>query len=331
MKTIIYKTIFGSYLYGTNTEESDRDFKGIYIPPLSEVLLGKIKHSYKNTTKKHAGEGIKNTNKDIDDDFLSIQNFIQQGCIGKSMEVYDMLHTPSNMVIISHPIWEKIKENRQKFYTKKLSCFTKYIKKQAGKYGLKGSRINALKDVINIFQTVNTKDRDFSVISTGIWNDLPNTEFGYHIQYANNTIPQYSICGKIIQATATVNYCLEILYKIYENYGKRAINAAINFGIDWKAVSHAFRATIQAKELLIKNTITFPLSQADAKFLIDIKQGKYNYAKELESELDNRIDELKILSEKSKLPEEVNIKWWDEFLIEELTIYYYYIMKRKVF
>jgi predicted nucleotidyltransferase len=33
---LIVKTIFGSRLYGTNNEESDLDYKGIYLPTKEE-------------------------------------------------------------------------------------------------------------------------------------------------------------------------------------------------------------------------------------------------------------------------------------------------------
>ena len=38
---IIYLSQYGSHLYGLNTENSDLDFRGVYIPTLDDIILGK--------------------------------------------------------------------------------------------------------------------------------------------------------------------------------------------------------------------------------------------------------------------------------------------------
>ena len=40
---LIYLTQFGSHLYGTNTENSDLDFRGVYIPTINDLILHKDK------------------------------------------------------------------------------------------------------------------------------------------------------------------------------------------------------------------------------------------------------------------------------------------------
>jgi predicted nucleotidyltransferase len=39
---LICETVFGSHLYGTSTEQSDRDYKGIFLPSAQDILLGRI-------------------------------------------------------------------------------------------------------------------------------------------------------------------------------------------------------------------------------------------------------------------------------------------------
>lgn len=36
---LIVKMKFGSHLYGTNTEDSDVDYKGVFLPSKKEILL----------------------------------------------------------------------------------------------------------------------------------------------------------------------------------------------------------------------------------------------------------------------------------------------------
>ena len=37
---ILFLCKFGSHLYGTNTPESDEDFKGVYLPTLEQCITG---------------------------------------------------------------------------------------------------------------------------------------------------------------------------------------------------------------------------------------------------------------------------------------------------
>lgn len=40
MKKIV-RMVFDSHMYGLNAPESDMDYKGIYLPELDDLLLGK--------------------------------------------------------------------------------------------------------------------------------------------------------------------------------------------------------------------------------------------------------------------------------------------------
>ena len=43
----LFKTVYGSRLYGTNTPTSDTDQKAVYLPELSDVLLGRKLQTHK--------------------------------------------------------------------------------------------------------------------------------------------------------------------------------------------------------------------------------------------------------------------------------------------
>jgi len=64
---VLFKTIFGSQLYGTNTPNSDVDYKGVFLPNLKDVLVGKAKlDSSVNTSNKEdlsakSGAGVVET------------------------------------------------------------------------------------------------------------------------------------------------------------------------------------------------------------------------------------------------------------------------------
>lgn len=306
MKTIV-KMIFGSHLYGTATPESDKDFKGIFMPTKEQIFLGHIPKSYNETTKKGTE---KNTPDDVDTEIYSLHYFIKLACEGQTVAL-DMLHAPDNMIIESSEIWKEIVKNRDKFYTKNLKAFIGYARRQASKYGIKGSRLNAAKKVISFLL-----DYDDSQRMEFVWNQLPIEEHLYMLETNRNNIRQYQVCGKIIQETAKIGYVLDILTRFYEEYGNRAKEAAENKNIDWKAVSHALRAAYQVEELLKDNTITFPLKKA--VFLREVKQGQHDYKNIVAPTLEDIMTKVETLSEKSDLPAKAGRKFWDKFIIRTI-------------
>jgi len=306
----IVKMVFGSHLYGTNTLNSDRDYKGIFFPSKEEIYLGKIPKSKQENTKKD--NTVKNTSEDTDTEMYSLHYFLKMACNGETA-VLDMLHAPDNMIINKTNVWDTIVSERQRFYTKNLKALIGYARRQASKYGIRGSRLNDAEKVIDYCIGV-LHDYTQPKIKEH-WDYLPTGEhiFKHDACKENNFIRMYEVCGRKIQETCTISHLHDIVRNFHNNYGHRAEQAAKNEGIDWKAVSHALRAAYQIKEILTENTITFPLKKAD--FLMKVKTGQLHYINDVAPILDNLMIEVEDLSAKSKLPEKVDRKYWDNFLI----------------
>lgn len=310
---IIVKMHFGSHLYGTDTEESDVDIKGIFMPPLEDILLSRVNKSY--TFNEKVSGGIKNTSEDTDVELYSLHYFIKLACEGQTVAL-DMLHAPDDMILESSDVWKRLASNRELFYTKNLKAFVGYARRQAAKYGIKGSRLAAAAKIMRIL-TVHYPERPMS----HIWSALPEEDHLHHMPASENGVKQYQVCGKILQETAKIGYCYEILSKFHAAYGDRARKAELNEGIDWKAVSHAIRAAYQVEEILADNTITFPLKQAD--FIRDIKQGRLHYINDVAPVLEALMDKVERLSEKSSLPAKTNRTYWDRFIIDAVKGEYF--------
>ena len=302
---IIVKMKFGAHLYGTATSDSDVDYKGIFMPSKDEVLLGRIPKSHSHSTRK---DESKNTKNDIDVEIYSFHYFIKLACDGQTVAM-DMLHAPEKMILQSSNIWKAIINNRQKFYTKNLKSFIDYARRQASKYGIKGSRINAALQVLELL-----KKEDPSNKMREIWDELPRIEHCYYIAPDPNGMRQYQVCGKSFQESATIGYVIPILEKFYNDYGRRARLAAENKNIDWKAISHALRAAYQTKEILTENNLIFPLKMAP--FLMKVKQGKLDYLTEVAPVLESLMEEVEELSQSSTLPETVDRKFWGQFICD---------------
>jgi len=298
---------FGSHLYGTATLESDLDYKGIFLPTKEDLLLGRVPKSFNYSTSK--GES-RNTKDDVDIELYSLHYFLKLACDGQTVAM-DMLHAPENMILQKSKTWDAILINKQKFYTKNLKSFIDYARRQASKYGIKGSRINAALQVLEVL-----KDEDPSTKMKAVWDQLPRVEHCYDVAPDPNGMRQFQVCGKSFQESATIGYVIPIIEKFYDDYGRRAKLAAKNKNIDWKAVSHALRAAYQTKEILTENTLTFPLREAD--FLRKVKQGKLDYLSEVGPELETLMEEVERLAFASNLPETVDRKFWDQFICDTL-------------
>ncbi len=79
MHTMV-KMVFGSHLYGLDTENSDKDYRGIFVPTAKEIILGSMKEHYDQST---SGQGIKNTKDDIDVNMFSLKKVYQSGHVKK--------------------------------------------------------------------------------------------------------------------------------------------------------------------------------------------------------------------------------------------------------
>jgi predicted nucleotidyltransferase len=313
---LLVKTIFGSHLYGTNTEESDMDYKGIFMPSKKEMFLGKIPKCISETTK--SGNTSKNTAEGIDTDIYSLQYFVELALQGETVAL-DMLHTPKELTITSLPIWDELVSLRSKFYTKNLKAFVVYCRRQAAKYGIKGSRISAAKSVILLLRTsLRPYNADSKMLD--IWHKLPEGDHLYFVENSPNGLRQYQVCGKIFQETVKLGYVIKNLERFVEQYGKRARLAEQNEGIDWKAVSHAVRVAYQTRSILQEGTMIFPLPEA--YFVKKIKQGELHYIKEVLPVLENLMDRIELLSKYSKLPEKPDREFWENFMVEKVEEFY---------
>ena len=262
----------------------------------------------KHFSHNSGNDKSKNTSNDVDIELYSLQYYLKLLYNGDTGAI-DILHAKSNSdaVIIDSKEWDFIYNNRKDFYTKKLSAFVGYCRNQASKYSIKGSRLDALKKVIDFILLY-----DYRTKLKSFWNNLPE---GEHIHFIEeNGLYFYQICGKKFQDTVSVEYMYKVLNKIYKEYGHRAQQAAENKGIDWKAVSHAVRCALEMKEIYLNQDLKFPLKESD--FILKIKKGELDYTTVVSPYLDKLMNEVELLIKNSTFPKKVNRKKFDKFILE---------------
>ena len=314
---LVMTSIFGSHLYGLETPESDKDYKGIYIPTTDQILRSKFKDTVNENTNN---SNEKNTSEDVDLTYFSIHKFIDLACKGDTVAI-DLLHTTTDKVTRGpyYYLFGELQNNRTKFYSKDMNSYMGYVRRQASKYGVKGSRFNTVKLVLEFLND----NKPYCLRLQDLWNDLPQLEY---TEFSQNTFDDgstkyfYEVCGRKLQSTLKIEEAINVINKIYENYGHRARAAMDNNNIDWKAVSHALRAGYQLRSIFIDGDFEYPLKES--QFVLDVKQGKLDFTSQVQVELETLVEEVNELSSKSNLPENINTSYWDQWLIDRLeTIY----------
>ena len=304
---------FGSHLYGLNTPDSDIDYKGIYLPTLKELLL----HNYKETIKESTGPQYdKNRPGDIDREWMSLDRFVRLAVEGQTLAL-DMLHCTDP--ISSSSEWEFLVAHRKDFYTKNLTAFVGYVKRQAAKYGIKGSRLASIRKAMESMEPYLTKENgycisDISHVISGILDE----NIGFVTKDNQNFI---KVNEKLFQFNNSVDYVYAQLKKIFDSYGHRAKQAEKNDGVDWKAVSHALRAGYQARSIYEKGDFEYPLLETD--FLKKVKTGQLDFKSEVSPVLESLVDEVETLSINSELPKHVDVDKWNDWLFNVYRYHYF--------
>jgi len=304
MKTIV-KMIFGSQIYGTSTENSDTDIKGVFLPSPEEILLQKIPKVISTSTKEN--ERAKNTKNDIDTELFSLGTFFKLVSEGQTV-VMDMLFAPWNFNLETpHWIWFDIINNRDKLLSKQSKSFVGYCRTQANKYGIKGSRVSAMRLALELLK-LHDIHKKISELESDII--LLNGEHS-KIFIDDKGMKYWEVCNRKIPFTAKVKFGIDAFQKIFDEYGHRALAAEQQNGIDWKALSHAVRIGEQAKELLTTGFITFP--RPNAQFLLEVKLGKRSY-QEVADIIEKNLEEIEKIE--SILPDQPDHKWIEQYLLD---------------
>lgn len=318
----LVRILFGSHLYGTATPQSDRDFKGVFVPDPTDILLQRAPGTL-TTVGRPKAAGERNVATDVDDESHSLQRFLALAAEGQTVAT-DMLFAPVEMWESASPEWLEILRNRRRLLTRQSESFLGYCRRQANKYGIKGSRVAAARAAKGLLES--EMDRLGSGRRLGEMADLimelardhaehmhlVDIDGPLHVDGKTRTpITHWDVCDRKMPYTQTIKDAHHVMSRIVDNYGRRALEAEANQGVDWKALSHSVRVGRQAIELLETGRVTLP--RPEAAHLLDIKTGKLEYAA-VSAEIDDLLVLVKEAAERSTLPEEADRGWMDHFV-----------------
>lgn len=321
--TTVVEMEFGSTVYGTRLPTSDTDYKGIFIPSPSDIILQRAKRTKNITTKQD--NTAKSTEKDVEWEWFSLQEYLRLLCEGQTVAL-TMLFMPEKHILDKPDgAWHSIRNNKDKFLHKGVSAFAGYCRTQANKYGIKGSRVAAAKLVVDVLEGYISNNYGSERLRT-IEEELESWVIHIDNEYINiieevtrnsNGVPEkmLEVCNRKAQFGITIAKAYEIFKRVLDEYGERALMAEKNEGVDWKACMHAVRVAKEAEELLLTGNITYPRPEAD--LLLQIRKGELPY-KQVAELIEEGLDTLEIAKAKSKLPDAP-----DTSFAEELVYDYY--------
>ena len=311
----IVEILAGSHMYGTATETSDQDIKRVVLPTRRDLLLGQGKPITRAGTKG-AAETRKNTAADTDVEIFTLQRYLNLVMEGRTIAV-ELLFAPPHSIRQEDPLWRSIVLNRHRLLTKGAGAALGYCRRQAAKYGLKGSRVAAARAAADLFAVMVEQKRDSRLADK---QDVFAPLLGMgHIEVveielrgqSGRFVKHLSVCDRKVPFSASVAQAAEVYGRLFRDYGERSLAAERNEGVDWKALSHAVRVGYQTLDLLNEGEMVFPARVAP--LLLQIKRGEIPY-RDVARAIETLLDMVEDASAKSSLPAEPDRAWVEDFL-----------------
>jgi hypothetical protein len=298
---IIAKFIHGSHLYKLDTPESDKDFVGIYMPSEKSLLTCNVEHSYNFSSNK---ENTKNSAEDTDFTVYSIHHFVKLLSKGE-MVAFDMLYAPESAVEyydqhgnritselaeqIHHPVYLIRHSYLDVFVHSDMRSYLGYCRRQAAKYGIRGSRLDSLYEIIKIIEPL---DGSGQLKLECIRDRLPENEF------VKKTEDFYEVLGKKHSWGTFISEFHQRIRRDASKYGSRAHQAMENKGVEWKSVSHIFRAGEQLRTMLVNGHMDVVLAPHIREYIMDVKLGKLDWPTEVKPKVEALMSEIDEISKK---------------------------------
>ena len=341
---IIFKTIVGSYAYGTYIDGlSDIDYKGVYIQDKNDILTFNYKEQINVTD---------------DEVYYEVKRFLQL-LQTANPTMLEMLFMPDDLVLINNPIFDVIKKHKTKFLTKQCAnSYGGYAVSQIRKARGLDKKANWEKDrvtrktpldftyaylngktmkVSSYLNKFNLKQENCGLVNLNHFKDTYalyydyNEDLGFRgIIHENGNDVRLSSIPKGLEPLTVIYFnkdgysmhCKD--YREYQDWlKKRNVNRYVksqkqNNTIDGKNMLHCRRLIDMGLEIVETKNITIKRPNAD--FLLKIRMGEID----LVELLDKAEEDLIILDKKFKesdLPTHVDGVFINDLLLEIRNMY----------
>lgn len=305
MRREIFRCVFGSRLFGTETPDSDEDYRSVVLPSREEILLGRPEWSREVESRDRA-----NVAGDVDLTETSVQAFLRLLGKGEVTSIETLFAPP----IVEGPEWGIIRDNRHRLVSRNVSRFVGFSKSQISRFGTRGQDVAAIMEVLRIIpegrETVSARPdvtRDLEALASVNGSVV----ISHHPEQPG--VPVLTIAGRSAQLTQTSDRVRSVFQTVIDRAGARTLAAAgTTSKSDFKGMYHAFRILMEARELLNTGELRFPLS--GAPLLREVRSGEYSIDRCV-GMCEEAVAEVREAEKVTELPELV-----DPELIRGLTI-----------
>jgi len=267
----LFKTTYGSHLYGTSTPTSDFDYKVVYLPPLRDILLGRKLQTLKARFDAQ-GQPVTDDNAPMPDggfetEYIPLQTFCRDYLGGQT---YALEVVMASVFGPDAPSW--MWQLYERFTTCNVSSMAGFAMKQTFDYVHRGARLEKAKALLTeleftsrLFEDAGHENARLDTVIDGqkvlyvIANRI-DIELGTTINNGR-TMVTLKLNGREYLETTTLNHLYTAVEKLVASYGHRS-QAAAEAEVDRKSLMHAVRVYQQALELLETGRITFPRANA---------------------------------------------------------------------
>lgn len=144
---IILLAVTGSHAYGTETENSDRDYRGVCIPPIEYYLGLAAFNEYNNS----GGKNFRNTKDDIDIRVMHINKFVKDALQGVPNNI-ELLFVRKEDFLRLTALGQELVNHRHLFLSKRIyKRFGGYASAQMQKLKTKKTHQTGRQDLVQRF------------------------------------------------------------------------------------------------------------------------------------------------------------------------------------
>ena len=299
---VVAKLKFGSHLYGTMTDQSDTDYKTIFVPSFKKYVLGTPQRSFK--IKKFADGSIAGPNDIMDigcveEEFISVPEFFKMLAAGEvqSMETFFAI-LQNKVETLDSDFYELCLQFEDEYISEvPVYNMVAFAKKSTIDYVLRAERLASVSAIINFLCQISLQIPSLTncklgdkvggetIIDLMKAKNFNDVSFGELAVYKNSTetIKSFTIASRTFGATTPLSNVIESLCALEKKYGHRV--AKIEGTVEWKSMAHSVRTYQQAIEFIETKHITFPRPNIDE--LLTIRHGGIS-----EDEVSNKLREL---------------------------------------
>lgn len=304
----ILEIVTGSHLYGTQTETSDIDQVGIFLPDITHILGFKTVEEVDFSIIDKQENG-KNTQYAQDKKLYEFRKFLKLA-LENNPNILEQLFCNEENIIFINGVGRELLSIKHLFPWK--GCkqrFLGYAFSQKHKMVVKKDNYF---DFLSALDYLNTIDDGKTLLELVLDSKCP-----HFIQRRNDyrgNISFVQIGDLNLMPASDVAKAKQIISERLSKVGNRE-ELLTKYGFDSKFASHLIRLLFEGIELLKTGEIKFPLQEA--QLLRDIRNGKWEIPKifDLSNELEKETEALYLTT---KLPSKPNIKEIEKFCIKTL-------------